>query len=202
MKSRSQKGALSHTYHSGQYRSQQNPAGSDITVLYSLQQKGEKKSSPCLATTQPMESHYTSNSQFPPMKSLFIRAPPSFPFSSIRVCFPLRIELARGSPQFPVLNCSCFSSVQSLSCVRLFVTPCTAAHQASLSITSSQSLLKLMSIEWVRGSSHLILCRPLLLLPSIFPSIRVFSNESALRIRQPKYWSFSFNISPSVNTQD
>ena len=90
-----------------------------------------------------------------------------------------------------------FSSVQSLSCVWLFVTPRTAAPQASLSITSSQSLLKLMSIESVMPSKHLIFCRPLLLLLSIFPSIRVFSNESALRIRWPKYWSFSFNISPS-----
>ena len=77
------------------------------------------------------------------------------------------------------------------------VTPRTAAHQASLSITNSWSLLKLMSIELVMPFSHLILCRPLLLLPSIFPSIRVFSNESALRIRWPKYWSFSFSISPS-----
>ena len=90
-----------------------------------------------------------------------------------------------------------FSSVQSLSCVRLFATPCTAARQASLSITNSWSLLKLMSIESVMPSNHLILCRPLLLLPSIFPSIRVFSNESALHIRWPKYWSFSFSISPS-----
>ena len=76
------------------------------------------------------------------------------------------------------------------------MTPWTAAHQASLSITNSQSLLKLMSIESVMPSNHLILCHPLLLLSSIFPSIRVFSNESALRIRWPKYWSFSFNISP------
>ena len=90
-----------------------------------------------------------------------------------------------------------FSSVQSLSYVRLFVTPWTAAHQASLSITNSRSLLKLMSIESVMASNHLILCHPLLLLPSIFPSIRVFSNESVLRIRWPKYWSFSFSISPS-----
>ena len=89
------------------------------------------------------------------------------------------------------------SSVQSLSHVQLFVTPCTAAHQASLSITNSWSLLKLMSIESAMPSNHLVLCCPLLLLPSIFPSIRVFSNESALRIRWPKYWSFSFNISPS-----
>ena len=90
----------------------------------------------------------------------------------------------------------CISSVQSLSRVQLFVTPGTAAHQASLSITNSRSLLKLMSIELVMPSKHLIFCRPLLL-PSIFPSIRVFSNESALRMRWPKYCSFSFNISPS-----
>ena len=90
-----------------------------------------------------------------------------------------------------------FSSVQLLSSVRLFATPWTAACQASLSITSSQSLLKLMSIESVMPSNHLILCHPLLLPPSIFPSIRVFSNESVLRIRWPKHWSFSFNISPS-----
>ena len=85
--------------------------------------------------------------------------------------------------------------VQSLSCVQLFATPWTAAGQASLSITNSQSLLKLMSIESVMQSNHLILCHPLLLPPSIFPSIRVFSNESVLHIRWPKYWSFS--ISPS-----
>ena len=89
-----------------------------------------------------------------------------------------------------------FSSVQSLSCVRLFATPWAAACQASLSITNSWSLLKLLAFESVMPSNHLILCHPLLLLPSIFPSIRVFSNESALRIRWPKYWSFSFNISP------
>ena len=77
------------------------------------------------------------------------------------------------------------------------VTPWTAAHQASLSITSSWSLLKPMSIEWVMPSNHLLLCHPLLLLPSIFPTIRVFSNESLLRIRWPKYWSFSFRISHS-----
>ena len=90
-----------------------------------------------------------------------------------------------------------FSSVQSLSHVQLFVTPWTAARQASLSITNSRSLPKPMSIESVMPSNHLILCRPLFLLPSIFPSIRVFSNESVLRIRWPNYWSFSFNISPS-----
>ena len=88
-------------------------------------------------------------------------------------------------------------SVQSLSCVRLFVTPWTAACQASLSFTNSWSLLKLMPIESVMPSNHLILCHPLLLLPSIFPTIRVFSNESTLCIRWPKYWSFSFSISPS-----
>ena len=90
-----------------------------------------------------------------------------------------------------------FSSVQSLSRVRLFATPWIAAHQASLSITYSQSLLKPMSIESVMPSSYLILCRPLLLLPPIPPSIRVFSNESTLHTRWPKYWSFSFSISPS-----
>ena len=90
-----------------------------------------------------------------------------------------------------------FSSVQSSSRVRLFMTPWTAAHQASLSIINSQSFPKLMSTELVMPSNHLNFCRPLLLLPSILPSIRVFSNESALRIRWPKYWSFSFNISPS-----
>ena len=90
-----------------------------------------------------------------------------------------------------------FSSVQSLSSVQLFSTPWTAAHKASLSIINSWSLLKLMSIELVMPSNHLILCQPLLLPPSIFPSIRVFANESALPIRWPKYWSFSLNISPS-----
>ena len=90
-----------------------------------------------------------------------------------------------------------FSSVQWLSCVRLFATPWTAACQASVSITNSWSLPKLMSIESVMPANHLILCCPLLLLPSIFPSIMIFSNESALCIRWPKYWSFSFSISPS-----
>ena len=90
-----------------------------------------------------------------------------------------------------------FSSVQSLSHIQLFATPWTAAHQASLSVTKSQGLLKLMSIESVMPFNHLIFCHPLPLLPSIFPSIRVFSNESALCIKWPKYCSFSFNISPS-----
>ena len=90
-----------------------------------------------------------------------------------------------------------YSSVQSLSRVQLFVTPWTTAPQASLSITNSRSSPELMSIESVMPSNHLILCCPLHLLPSIFPSIRVFSNKSALHIRWPKYWSFSFSISPS-----
>ena len=90
-----------------------------------------------------------------------------------------------------------YESVQSLSHVQLFATQCNAACQASLSITNSQSFLKHMTIELVMPANHLILCHPLLLLPSIFPSIRVFSNKSALRTRWPKYWSFSFNISPS-----
>ena len=90
-----------------------------------------------------------------------------------------------------------FSSVQSLSCVQIFATAWTAAHQASLSITNSQSLLKHMSIEWMMPSSHLIHCCPLPLQPSIFPSIRDFSNESVLCIRLSVYWSLSFNISPS-----
>ena len=90
-----------------------------------------------------------------------------------------------------------FTSVQSLSCVRLFATTWIAAHQASLSITNSRSSLKLTSIESVMPSNHLILCRPFLLLPSIFPSISVLSNESVLHIRWPKHWSFSFSICPS-----
>ena len=99
-------------------------------------------------------------------------------------------------PSFMLFKWS-FSSVQSLSHVQIFATPWITACQASLSITNFQSLLKLMTIKSVMPSSHFILCHPLLLLPPIPPSIRVFSNESALRIRWPKYWSFSFNISPS-----
>ena len=95
-----------------------------------------------------------------------------------------------------------FSSVQSLSCVWLFATPWTAAHQASLFITDSQSLLKLMSIESVMPSNHLILCRRLLLPPSIFPSIRGFSNESVLCIRWPKYWSLASASGLPMNIQD
>ena len=104
------------------------------------------------------------------------------------------------SKESTLWNCKgteAFSSVQSLSHVRLFVTPWTTARQASLSITDTQSLFKLISIELVMPSNHLILCRPLLLLPSVFSSLRIFSNESALHIRWPKYWSFSFNNSPS-----
>ena len=109
-------------------------------------------------------------------------------------------SFAEGSSEIK-LNCynlfHQFSSVQSLIRVQRFATPWIAAHQASLSITNSQSLLKLMPIESVMPSSHLILCRPLLLLPPIPPSIRVFSNESTLPMRWPKYWSFCFSISPS-----
>jgi len=106
----------------------------------------------------------------------------------------VKVDLATRAP---TQKFSQFSSVQSLSRVRLFVTPWTAAGQASLSITNSRSLLKLMSIELVMPSNHLILCHPLLFTPSIFPSIRVFSKESVLHIRGPNYWSFSFSISPS-----
>ena len=99
--------------------------------------------------------------------------------------------------EFSICYCLQFSSVQSLSCVRFFSTPWIAACQASLSITNSRSSLRLTSIESVMPSSHLILCRPLLLLPPTPPSIRVYSNESTLRMRWPKYWSFSFSIIPS-----
>ena len=123
---------------------------------------------------------------------------PPFPPAALFLSLPTarRGQENRQGLQASVLP-SQFSSVQSLSRVRLFATPWTAARQASLSITNSWSLLKLMSIESVMPSNHLILCRPLLLLPSMFPSIRVFSNESMLRIRWPKYWSFRFSISPS-----
>ena len=97
----------------------------------------------------------------------------------------------------PISYIRAFSSLQSLSRVRLFATPWIAAHQVSLSITNSRSSPKLMCIESVTPFNHLILCRPLLLLPPIPPSIRVFSNKSALRMRWPKYWSFSFSIIPS-----
>ena len=110
---------------------------------------------------------------------------------------PCAIELVFADYLYIYNSVYMLSSVQLLSCVQLFVTPWIAARQASLSITNTWSLLKLMSIESVMPSNHLIPSRPLLLLPSIFPSIRVFSNESALRIRGPKYWSFSLNVSPS-----
>ena len=113
------------------------------------------------------------------------------------------MAIAHGIPKSWVLLNNChftslhFQSAQSFSRIQLFVIPWTVAHQASLSINNFQSLLKLIAIESVMPSNHLILCRPLLLLPSIFPSIRLFSNESVIRIRCPKYWSFSFSISPS-----
>ena len=113
------------------------------------------------------------------------------------VAVTLSTESKTGSKSLRESSKHISQSVQSLSRVQLYVTPWAAAHQASLSITNSLSLLKLMAIESVMPSNHLILCRPLLLLPSVFPSIRVFSNKSALRIRWPKYWSFSFNISRS-----
>ena len=109
--------------------------------------------------------------------------------------FHLKLTSLLGFNLSPYL-CEYISSVQSLSHVRLFATPWIAARQASLSITNSRSLLKLMPIESVMPSSHLILCRPLLILSPIPPSIRVFSNESTLCMRWPKYWSFSFSISP------
>ena len=100
-------------------------------------------------------------------------------------------------PTLIYLSCFQFRSVQLFSSVQLFVTPWTAARQASLSITNSRSLLKPMSLKSVMPSHHLLLCHPLLLLSSVFPSIRDFSNESVLRIRWPEYWGFSFSISPS-----
>ena len=109
--------------------------------------------------------------------------------------YPNRIFSSKTSTYY-ILHVQ-FSSIQSLSCVRLFATPWTAAHQASLSFTTSWSVLKLMPIDSVMLSNHLILCHPLLFLPSVFPSTRVFFSELALCIRWPKYWSSSFNISPS-----
>ena len=124
----------------------------------------------------------------------------SLPGFSIHGIFEARV-LEWGAIAFSnLMNDICsvqFSSVQSLNRVQLFATPWTTARQASLSVTSSQSPPKPMSIKLVMPSSHLILCHPLLLLPLIFPSIKVFSKESTLHIRWPKYWSFSFNISPS-----
>ena len=114
------------------------------------------------------------------------------------ICQVLLLAFSSSSIADCVERCLwCSSSVQLISCVRLFATPWTAACQASLSITNSRSLLKLLSIESENPSNHLILCCPLLLLPSIFPSIRIFSNESVLRSRRPNYWSFNFSINPS-----
>ena len=129
----------------------------------------------------------------------------SFPWRWHKFTFPTILKSSLFStflPKFVFLMISTLMGVrsfivQSLSCIWLFATPWTAACQASLSISNSWSLLKLMSVKLVMPSNHLILCCPLLLLPSIFPSIRVFSNESVLLIRCPKYWSFSFSISPS-----
>ena len=118
-------------------------------------------------------------------------------FYSIMYCLLIQCTNVFSNLQAVLFYWFPFSSVQSLSCVWLFVTPWTTAGQASLSITNSQSPPKPMSIKSVMPSNHLILCCPHLFLPSIFPSIRVFSNESALHIRWPKYWSFSFNISSS-----
>ena len=114
-----------------------------------------------------------------------------------RDCLSLTILLIINRAGFYFLNSVSFSPVQSLSCVLLSLTPWTEAHQASLSTTNSWNLFKLMFIEWVMPSNHLILCRPLLLLPSIFPNVRVFSSESVVCIRRPKYWSFSFSTCPS-----
>ena len=120
-----------------------------------------------------------------------------FPFGSSKSSSAM-ISLLLRRLTFAILECRFqFGSVQLFNRVQLIVTPWTTARQVSLSFTNSQSLLKLMSIESVMSSNHLILCRPLLFSPSIFPSIRVFSNESVLDIRWPKYWNFSFSISPS-----
>ena len=115
--------------------------------------------------------------------------------------FLKRLNIESLSDMIPSLGLLQLAVVQSLSHVQLFLTPRTAAYQTSLSFTISQSLFKLMSIKSVMLFNHLILCCPLFRLPSIFLSIRVFSNESALHIRWPKYWSFSFNISPPMNIQ-
>ena len=128
------------------------------------------------------------------------QAPGGKPTASASPQRPLQTFQRQLSPGFAVSSSQAFvqfSSVQLLSHVQLFATPWTAAHQASLSITNSWSLLKLMSIKLVMPSNHFILCHPLLLPPSIFPSIRVFFNKSVLHIRWPKNWSFSFSISPS-----
>ena len=124
------------------------------------------------------------------------QVPPSMGILQARILEWIAMPFSRGRRHRCISSVQ-FSSVQSLSRVQLFVIPWTTAHQASLSSTNSRSSLKLMSIESVMPSSHLILCSPLLLLPPIPPSIRVFSSESTLHMRLPKYWSFSFSISPS-----
>ena len=135
----------------------------------------------------------------PPQTTLCPKAGERGPRSQSSPCSLFPISLVKWVPDNREVPSSWQNSqlVQSLSHVQLFATPWTAAHQASLSITTSWSLLKLMSVESVMTSYHLIFCLPLHLPPSIFPSIRVFSNESLLHIRWPKYWSFSFSISPS-----
>ena len=130
--------------------------------------------------------------------SILIQLDSSYPPAKyVQVCHKIYQAGLKLEPLLHKYMYLLFSSVQLLSRVWLFATPWTTARQASLSITNSQSLLKLMSIESVIPSNHLILCRPLFLTPSIFPSIRVFSNKSVLYIRWPKYWSFNLNISPS-----
>ena len=128
----------------------------------------------------------------------------SIPFSTVRVSVYIPTNSVGGFPFLHSLSSiyCLFSSVQLLSRVRIFVTPWNAAHQAFLFITNSWSLLKLMYIDSLMPSNHLILCHTLLLLPSVFPSIRVFSSESVLIIRWPKYWSFSFSINFPMNIQD
>ena len=150
----------------------------------------EEDSSFFLAMIQPIKDH----------RLLVDYSPDNLLFLSLRVLLRVLLLLHWGSFQQRLARVQ-FSSVQALSHVQLFATPWTAAHQASLSITISRSSLKLMSIELVMPSSHLILCRPLLLLPPIPPSVRIFSSESTLCMRWPKYWSFSFNIIPSKETQ-
>ena len=141
-----------------------------------------------IPTSQLDSIQITSQFSFQTYKNVFRPMPHCFSL--------LKPAILEDNTQVEQFSSVQFSSVQLLSHVWLFATPCTAAHQASLSITNSQSLLKLMSIELVRPSNHLILCHSLLLPPSLFLSIRVFSNESLLCIRWPKYWSFIFNISP------
>ena len=142
---------------------------------------------------QPQMFPFVACLGFPALKSHFFE----YSYCSLLESKPLKKKSEAIVPYINNIGFIQFSSVQLLSHIRLFAAPWTAACQASLFITDFWSFLKLMSIESVMPFNHLILCRPLLHLPSIFPSIRIFSNESALCIRWPKYWSFSFNISPS-----